>query len=89
MGRFGQSVFYGALFAFWIMCFYFGFGVLSALYKGEDVVAFAGQSIIVGFVMWGAFSYGFYELNGWIAERNKPREFDENHKPDDRHFDRD
>ena len=87
MGRFGQSIVYGGLFAFWIMCFYFGIGVMSALLKGEDVVAFAGQSIVVGFVFWAFCSFAAYELNGWIAERNKPRSQDEHQDERDRHID--
>jgi len=82
MGRLGKSVVYGGLFAFWIMCFYFGFSVLSAAFHGQDVVAVAGQSIVVGFVLWFFCGYGFYELEGWIEERNKPREFDDH----DRHI---
>lgn len=80
MGRFGQSVFYGGLFAFWIMCFYFGFSVLSAAFSGGNVVAVAGQSIIVGLMLWAFCSYGFYELQGWIDERNKPRELDDDRR---------
>ena len=96
MGRLGKSVVYGGFFAFWIMCFDFGFSVLSAAFNGADVVAAAGQSVVVGFVLWLFCSYGFYELEGWIAERNKPREFDDRHNsadPDkaenqrDRHID--
>ncbi|CAN5143199.1 hypothetical protein BH10CYA1_BH10CYA1_38110 [soil metagenome] len=96
MGRLGQSVVYGGLFAFWIMCFAFGFSVFSAAFKGEDIVAAAGQSIGSGFVLWFFCSFGFYELNGWIEERNKPRESDDRHisaNPDrqenqrDRHID--
>lgn len=83
MTRFGKSVVYGGFFAFWIMCFYFGFGVFATLFKGDDVVAFAGQSVIVGFVLWFAFGYGFYELNGMIEERNKPRDFDRQAKTTD------
>jgi uncharacterized membrane protein len=88
MGRFGQSIIYGALFAFWIMCFYFGIGVMAALVNGEDVVAFAVQSIGVGFVLWAFCSYAAYELNGWIEERNKPRASDDHQNPNDRHIDR-
>lgn len=77
MGRLGKSVVYGGLFAFWIMCFAFGFSVLSAAFNGQDVVAAAGQSIMSGFVVWFICSFVSYELQGWVAERNKPREFDE------------
>lgn len=80
MGRFGQSVFYGGLFAFWIMCFYFGFSVLSAAFTGGDVVAVAGQSIVVGLMLWFFCGFGFYELQGFIDERNKPRELDEDRR---------
>ena len=77
MGRLGKSVVYGGLFAAWIMCFAFGFSVLSAAYKGEDVVAAAVQSIVSGFVLWFFCSFVSYEFQGWVAERNKPRESDE------------
>lgn len=83
MGRLGQSVVYGGLFAAWIMCFVFGFSVLSAAFNGQNVAAAAGQSIIVGFMLWFLCSYGFYELQGWIAERNKPREVDQRHDSSD------
>jgi hypothetical protein len=87
MGRFGKSIFYGGLFAFWFMCFYYGIGVMSALLKGEDVVAFAVQSIGVGFFLWFVCSFAAYELHGWVQERNKPRQSDEHRNPNDRHID--
>ncbi|RTL40118.1 MAG: hypothetical protein EKK48_16835 [Candidatus Melainabacteria bacterium] len=83
MGRFGQSVVYGGLFTFWIMCFYFGFSVLSTAFKGGDVVAVAGQSVLVGFVLWFFLSFVFYDLQGWIEERNKPREADDRRSSSD------
>jgi hypothetical protein len=74
MGRFGKSFATATLVTFWLMCFVFGGGTLFTLAQGGDVVAYAGQSIIVGFVLWGFLTYVFYDLNGWIEERNKPRE---------------
>lgn len=96
MGRLGKSVVYGGLFTFWIMCFAFGFSVLSAAFHGEDVVAAAANSLVSGFVLWIFCSFASYELQGWVEERNKPRDADESHTsadPDhpenqrDRHID--
>ena len=74
MGRFGKSFATATLVTFWLMCFVFGGGTLYTLAQGGDVVAYAGQSVIFGFVLWGVLTYLFYDLQGWIEERNKPRE---------------
>lgn len=77
MNRFGNSVVSGGVIALFITCFSFAFSVFAAIFNHEDVGAAAGQSLLVGLFLWFICSYGFYELHGWIEERNKPRNIDD------------
>jgi hypothetical protein len=81
MGRFGQSVFYGFLMTFYFMCFYYAFGVFQTLFEHGDVVKFAADSVVVGFVVWIFASFACYEIGGWFEEINRPR--DKDRKDDD------
>lgn len=74
MGRFGKSFTTATVITLWLFCMTFGFGTLYTLATGGDVVAYAGQCVVFGLVIWVFSTMGMYELHGWIEERNKPRE---------------
>lgn len=77
MGRFGQSVFYGFLLSFYFMCFYYAFGVFQTIFEHGDVVAFALNSVVVGFVVWIFASFLCYELSGSFERLNRRRDEDD------------
>jgi len=70
MGRFKKALGAGFLITFFVMCFYNGFAVLQALFLGTDVVKATLDSIVVGFVVWGFFTFALFEFYGYIEERD-------------------
>ncbi|HEY9772709.1 MAG TPA: hypothetical protein V6C81_02745 [Planktothrix sp.] len=74
MNRFKKSVGMGFIFTLYIMCFYFFFAVMQALFEGTNMVAAAMQSLGVGAFLWFVFSFGIYELLGFVEQRNKEQD---------------
>jgi uncharacterized membrane protein (DUF485 family) len=70
MERLKKSLGVGFIFTFFVMCFYFGFSVLQAAFLGTDVVKAALDSVVVGFVLWGLFTYMLHSFYSWVDERN-------------------
>jgi hypothetical protein len=71
MNRFKKALGVGFIFTLYVMCFYFFVAVMQAVFQGTDVVKAALDSVVVGFVMWGVFTFGLFEFFGWVEERNR------------------
>jgi len=76
MNRFWESFFYGLIVTVAIMGPAFGFGVLYTLATGGDAVAYAGDCIVLSFVVMGFSTWGLYELRGALDRANRPRSED-------------